>query len=508
MYNVRRISRQLLAYGTADVMVMAINFLLLPIYTRVLSPREYGALALLLVCEAFLKVVNRWGLDASFLRFYYEYPTEEERKTLVATVATFSALANGAIALVLLGASAPASRLLFGSVDFLLATRLVVLSTFLGAFLVLPLNLLRVQERSGLFATLTFLRSFGTVLIRLMLVVGLRYGVTGIVVADLVVTLTLLAVLANTMRGMLAWRSSRTMLRDLLGYGLPHVPHGLLSQTMGMADRFVLGIYVPLQELGIYLIGTTIAGVVKFYPVAFEAAWMPFAFDSLGRRGAPALFARMGTYAFTVLAFLTIALAGLAPPAMNLVLPSSYRTVAPLVPLLVVAMAVQSLTWFLMTSINVAKQTRRYPLITAIGAGTSVAANLLLVPPLGVRGAALAFLISQALTTTVTAYFAQRAYRIPYEGVRLAKVLLVSAVTYGAMVVASPSSLWQTLWLRTGLMVLFPICLFALRFLEPHEIRELRTFVGRAGEPARPNEAETLMVDRDPRVAIKEAQGS
>src|SRR5476651_2733169 len=115
MYNVRRISRQLIAYGTADVMALAVNFLLLPIYTRVLSPREYGALALLLVCEAFLKVVNRWGLDASFLRFYYEYPTEDERKTLAATVGGFTAVANGAIALLLIGAAAPANQLLFGS---------------------------------------------------------------------------------------------------------------------------------------------------------------------------------------------------------------------------------------------------------------------------------------------------------------------------------------------------------------------------------------------------------
>ena len=74
--NVRRISRQLFAYGTADVFVSAISFLLLPIYTRVLSPREYGALALLLVFEAVLKIVNRWGLDAAFLRLYYEIPTQ------------------------------------------------------------------------------------------------------------------------------------------------------------------------------------------------------------------------------------------------------------------------------------------------------------------------------------------------------------------------------------------------------------------------------------------------
>src|SRR5918995_1280843 len=104
--NVRRISRQLFAYGTADVLVLAISFLLLPIYTRVLSPREYGALALLLVFEAVLKIVNRWGMDAGFLRFYYEHPPEE-RRTLAGTIAGFFALANGVIAVLLLILAAP-----------------------------------------------------------------------------------------------------------------------------------------------------------------------------------------------------------------------------------------------------------------------------------------------------------------------------------------------------------------------------------------------------------------
>ena len=108
--NVRRISRQLFAYGTADVFVLAVSFLLLPIYTRVLSTREYGALALLLVFEAFLKIVNRWGLDAAFLRLYYEEPDAGERRTLAGTIAAFITLVNGVLTVILLVLAGPISR--------------------------------------------------------------------------------------------------------------------------------------------------------------------------------------------------------------------------------------------------------------------------------------------------------------------------------------------------------------------------------------------------------------
>ena len=185
--NVRRISRQLFAYGTADVLVLAISFLLLPIYTRVLSPREYGALALLLVFEAVLKIVSRWGMDAAFLRFYYEHPAEE-RRTLAGTIAGFFALANGAIAVLLLALAGPINRALFDSLEFIWPYRLLIVNIFLSTFLVLPFTLLRIQERARLFATINFSLSFGTIVLRLLFVVALGFGIFGILLADVVMT--------------------------------------------------------------------------------------------------------------------------------------------------------------------------------------------------------------------------------------------------------------------------------------------------------------------------------
>jgi len=486
--NVRRVSRQLVAYGTADVMVLVVNFLLLPLYTRVLTPREYGALALLLLCEAFLKVVNRWGLDHGLLRLFYDQPTEESRQTLATTVAVFIAVSNAVIAAFLLALAAPINGWLFGTQEFAAAYRWLVVNNFVGAFLFVPLTRLRVEERAKLYASLTFLRSFGTVLVRLILVIGLRMGVLGLVLADVVVTVVLTIALAATMRRMLAPRFSMPRLRELLAYGLPHVPHGLLSQTMSMVDRFVLGLYLPLSQVGIYLIGSTVASVVKFYPVAFEAAWMPFAFDSLGRSDAPALFARMGTYAFAALALSTVALATLAPPVISLLLPATYQEAIPLVPLLAAGMAIQSLAWFPMTSVNVAKRTRIYPIVTAIGAAVSVAANLALIPPLGMYGAAYALLVSQTITTMVTVRFAQQVYHIPYEAGRLARILIVAVVTCAAALLVNLSSQSLTIAVRAVLLLLFPAGLIATRFLQPHEWAEIKKLVAhvttRAATPA------------------------
>ena len=483
--NVRRISRQLFAYGTADVLVLAISFLLLPIYTRVLSPREYGALALLLVFEAVLKIISRWGMDAAFLRFYYEHPAEE-RRTLAGTIAGFFAIANGAIAVLLLALAGPINRALFDSLEFIWPFRLLIINIFLSTFLVLPLTLLRIQERARLFATINFSLSFGTIVLRLLFVVALGFGILGILLADVVMTVVLLLALYRTMRSMIDWRFSSPDLRQLLGYGFPFVPNGVLTHVMGMGDRFILGLYMPLREVGFYLIAGSVAALIKYFPVAFDVAWTPFAYDSMQRRDAPILFARMATYAFAVLAASLVALSGLAPPLMDLMLPADYRQVGPLVPILALALAIQTVRTLPGTSLNVAKKTTVYPTVTAAGAIISVGAYFALIPRFGTYGAAVAQLISQVLTTALMIYLAQRAYRIPYEVGRIAKVVAVGTATYIAMMTIVSGSSWRTVAVRIALLLLFPAGLLLLRFLRPQEladIRKLLSGVRRSPEP-------------------------
>jgi O-antigen/teichoic acid export membrane protein len=483
--NVRRISRQLFAYGTADVLVLAISFLLLPIYTRVLSPREYGALALLLVFEAVLKIISRWGMDAAFLRLYYEHP-DDERKTLAGTIAGFFTFANGTIAVLLLALAAPINRALFDSLEFIWPYRLLIVNIFLSTFLVLPFTLLRIQERARLFATINFSLSFGTIVLRLLFVVALGFGIFGILLADVVMTVILLLALYRTMRAMIGWRFSSAHLRQLLGYGFPFVPNGVLTHVMGMGDRFILGLYMPLREVGFYLIAGSVAALIKYFPVAFDAAWTPFAYDSMQRNDAPILFARMATYAFAVLAASLVALSGLAPPLMDLMLPAEYRQVGPLVPLLALALAIQTVRTLPGTSLNVAKKTGVYPTVTAAGAVISVGAYFALIPRFGTYGAAVALLISQVLTTALMFYLAQRAYRIPYEIGRIAKVVAVGIATYLAMMTIVSGSSWRTVAVRIALLLLFPAGLLLLRFLRPQEladIRKLLSTVRRSPEP-------------------------
>ena len=128
-------------------------------------------------------------------------------------------------------------------------------------------------------------------------------------------------------------------LREVFAYGFPYVPNGVLTHVMGMGDRFILGMYMPLRDVGFYLIAGSVASLIKYFPVAFDVAWTPFAYDSLQRRDAPALFARMATYAFAVLALSMVALSGLGGAAHgSRCCRPTIAASRPLVPILALAM--------------------------------------------------------------------------------------------------------------------------------------------------------------------------
>ena len=136
--KVRDLGKQLAIYGAGDVAVSAVNLLLLPIYVRFLSERDYGILGLLGAVEVIAKIFFRWGLDGSFMRFFYENDDEPGRQRLASTIFFFLLIVNGALLVASLAGSSWLARAAFDDPDAALPLRLVLLNTFAIALHLLP----------------------------------------------------------------------------------------------------------------------------------------------------------------------------------------------------------------------------------------------------------------------------------------------------------------------------------------------------------------------------------
>ena len=113
--RLKQLFRSLSIYGLGDAAAAAVNLLLLPIYTRYLTPQDYGIVTMLLTIEAVAKVVFRWGVDTAFMRLYYDCRDEAARQRPASTIFFFLLAVNGLLVAGSLATAGWLSTRLFGS---------------------------------------------------------------------------------------------------------------------------------------------------------------------------------------------------------------------------------------------------------------------------------------------------------------------------------------------------------------------------------------------------------
>ncbi len=481
LQKIRELSRDLAIYGLGDVAVQIVNFALLRVYVQYLSPADYGILALLGGVEAGAKLFFRWGLDGAFMRFWYDCDDEPARQRLASTLFFFLLTANGLLLVLSLAASPLVSTWMLGTPGFTAALQVVLLNTFAIGFTFIPFHVLRMEQRSREFSLLTFARSLATMLLRIWLLVGMGLGIMGVVLADIIVTMVLLLVMIRRFAPMIRPVFSRTVLRDALTFGLPRLPHAAAQQVMAVGDKFILTMFRPLAEVGVYSMGVSFGLTQKLFLGAFEYAWAPFYYATSREPDGARLFGGITTYVFAVLALLTAGLTAIGRDLLRLVVGPDYLAAADVITWTAVGVLCQGVYQLTSIGLNITKQTAYYPVSTMVGAGLNVALNFMLIPTFGLIGAAWANAAAYAVQAAVAFHFSQRFYPVRYEAgrlVRVAAAALTACMVARALPEMSPAG--GVLARGTTVVVLMAGLLAVTRFFRPDEMRALAALRRRA----------------------------
>lgn len=468
--------RNLAVYGMGDVATSIASLLLLPVYTLYLSPEEYGVIAMFLIIEAVAKILFRWGVDTAFMRMYYDCPDRAARQKLASTIFGFLLTINGTLLLAGIVAAPWLSTWLLGGTDYAVLISLVILNTFVVGFYFIPLQVLRINEQPRTFISLVFSRSISTLLLRLVLVVGAGMGVFGIVLADLAVTAVFTLVMIRWFAPLIRPVFSRELLKQALSFGLPRIPHSIANQVVSLADRYFLNKFTTLADVGLYSIGATFGLGLKLFLSAFEYAWTPFFLGVMKEPDAKQIYKKISTYIVAVLILLVAGLCALATEVVQLFTAQEFHGAAVVTPW--IALGVMCQGFYLVGSIGliITRKTASYPIATGLAAATSVTANTLLIPRFGLMGAAYSQTIAYATLAVVTIAFSQRAYPIPYEWGRLARIAAAGAIAFAAGSAVPQYGHVVTVLVLRGVTVVgvYSLVLFVTGFFTPGEFRVLQ----------------------------------
>jgi len=215
----------------------------------------------------------------------------------------------------------------------------------------------------------------------------------------------------------------------------------------------------------------------------FQYAWQPFFLNNAGEKNAKEIFARVMTL-FVVAAsliwvvvslFIDIAAGWKFAPGRSLI-EKSFLPGLVVVPVILLAYLFNGIYVNLWAGLYIQEKTKYFPLVTGAGAVVNVAANLLLIPRLGIMGAALAVLASYMVMSALLHYLSQKFYPIAYEYGKLAKILGVVFLT-GAAYYFLFYRVGLEIWHRFALLGAFLAAFFALRIVKKEDMKKLRALL-------------------------------
>ena len=463
------LARHSAVYGLGSLVSRFIAVLLLPVYTRYLSPADYGLIETLIALSAVLTVLLAAGVKSAFFRFYFDEPEGPSRLRVIRTSFWFT-MASGTVGLAAgLVLASPISSLLFGTSEHADLVRAAFVGLWAHVNYEQLTALFRVEQRSTAYLVATLINLGLTVGATLLLVVVWDLGPIGVIVGNFTGTLLVYICLLGYRREQLGLELDRPLLREMNRFGMPLVPSALFLWVLNFSDRFFLVKLSGPREVGLYSIGVRVASAIILFLAAFRTAWPAFAYSIDDDREAARTYSYVLTYIVVITSWMALALGVLAPWLVRLLTTEEFygaeRVVAPL------AFAAVAFGAYIVVVIGIgrARRTRSNWLITGAAALLNGALNVALIPPFGMMGAAVATIGAYGTLFLGMAWKAQRVFPVPYQWRRVA-----TAAAAAVALTILGRALDPPLAAAIAIVAVYPVVLLPLGFYLPEELRRMR----------------------------------
>jgi O-antigen/teichoic acid export membrane protein len=472
----RRLATTGAAYTAASILSKLIAVALLPLYTRYLTPTDYGAAEVMFASVVAASIVVRFGLIEAVLRFYYKDGEDPDRVVASSFAGLFWLSTLGA--LLALPFATPLSEALLDRPAADLA-RISIAGLWVLTMFEFLLTLFRLEERARAYFVTTIVNVLVTIGLTVVLVVGADEGARGLLIGSYASGAAFVLGLIVLQRRRLSLRFDAGLLRRLLRFGLPTMPAEASLYLLNFVDRIIIVRTVGLAEAGLYSLAVKFAQGVTVLVRGFQLAWPPLAYSIRDDEEARRAYATVVTLFVAGCAFVVIGIWLFARWIVRALAAPEYFDSYEAVGLIATAVTLYALYMVLVVILGRTGRTEFNLPATLAALAVNVVLNLLLVPPLGIVGAGLALVASYLVVLALMYGFSQRLFPVPYQWGRLARVVLASAALVGAGELLMPTEGLGGLLGRAALLAAYPAALLATGFFTPGE----RAWLARLRQP-------------------------
>lgn len=396
-------------YGMASVLRKAIPFVMLPIITRLINdPSVFGKLDLYSLVISFGTPFVVLGMYDSMFRFSFDDSSICYRKTICSS-ALLVVLISGCIVLLIGVVASPLlARFIFGEPESRNLVYVALLVIFVSATESVVAAPTRIQNQRKIYLVMNIVVPVASYSISIPVII-LGYPLTGLIAGSALSTFLSLVIFWH-LNG--KWFSVKHVhferVKELLRFGIPLAPTFFIYWIFNACDRLMIVHMIGQDAVGMYGIGSRLAGVSALIYMAFSGGWQYFAFSTMKDSDHVLLISRT----FQTLALLSFAATLLFIPAIRFFYPAlvgqAYQEGAVVTPYLFLSPLLLMLSQILGTQLQIIKRPGLSTIVRFFCTFLNVGLNYWLIPLFGIEGAAIATVSSYALMTLLMALLAIR----------------------------------------------------------------------------------------------------
>lgn len=405
----KRFFKDSIIYSLQPILVQGITFLLLPLYTKFLTPSDYGSLNYILMYSTFFGVFCAMGLGSSFWKFKLE-----TSGYLLADLIKITLIIQLVTAVFIFLILLICNYFFFNNRLFYEVLLALVVEIF-AFFYSLGLLLFRANFEIKRYLVTTIIFTVISVLLNFVTVSIFALNYLGIILSSLLSNLILgIIVLRYYFKYIKVGKYNKKLAFELIKYGFPLMIANLIFIFLSLSDRFLVRLLGGDIQLGLYTFGAKFGNLINVFIISpFFLAWNPIRWEIFEKSNGKEIFASFYRMLIILLPMIAALFCAFSIMVIKIVtLNDDFLKGIYVIPYLVFAQVFYGLYYFNMMGLIFTDQTPKISYIIFFCALASIILNYILLPKFGFIGAGISAIIVYFLLYASTAFYSQKLYPI------------------------------------------------------------------------------------------------
>lgn len=466
-------------YFLCTVASRLVGFVMIPLYSRHLTPAEYGTIEILELATQILSLCfGLQSIGTALSRAFHDEPGVEGRNQAVSTTLWMTAGMNLTLIASVFPFAGGVGSLALRSGGYAWLIRASIAGLLLSTLIEVVLTYARLKDRLALFATYSLVSLIVTATLNVYLIAFQGLGVLGFVYSKLLASgAGCLYLMAVTVREV-GWGWNTAVARRMVKFGAPLIAANLAFFVIHFSDRFFLSASRGLDEVGTYSLAYRFAFLITVVVAEpFGRVWNVTMYSFAKNSGWERQFARVARYLAVALCAVCLVLSLFGEIIIHLMSTRVYYAAASVLPILAFAYVLREIGDFYRNVLFVEHRSGVVGAVAVISAVANLSLNYILIARYGMFGAAWATLATWTVYMTLCWMNAHRRRVIPFEFRSFVTVTGLAAAIYILVTNApQPPPLWNIAW-RMAWIGAFIFTLGAAGYFPKEELRAMRAKV-------------------------------